>query len=130
MLTPKTTALIAAMSVLGTVAPAAFAQDLADPGDVIAENDIVVGVISQSNEVGDISQSIEQNAFSLAATGDYSKGDASSSIEQEASQGFCLQQGNSAAVAGRDATAVTANEIQAEAEAEDDSEAEAEVDCS
>jgi hypothetical protein len=124
MITAKTTALIAAMSVLGTVAPAAFAQDF------IFENDEVEADITQSNTVGDISQNIEQNAFSLAFTGDYSRGDASSSVEQEASQGFCLQQGNSAAVAGRDATAITANEIQAEAEAEDDSEAEAEVDCS
>jgi hypothetical protein len=59
MITAKTSALIAAMSVLGTVAPAAFAQDF-------VENDIVVGVIGQSNSVGDISQNIEQTQTATA----------------------------------------------------------------
>jgi hypothetical protein len=45
MLTAKTTALIAAMSVLGTVAPAAFAQDGGDYSVNIAE----IEGVEQSN---------------------------------------------------------------------------------
>jgi hypothetical protein len=53
MITTRTAALIAAMSLLGTVAPAAFAQ----VGNINEDDDI----FAQANEA-----SIRQNAFSVA----------------------------------------------------------------
>ena len=53
MITTRTAALVAAMSLLGTVAPAAFAQ----VGNINEDDDI----FAQSNEA-----KIKQNAFSIA----------------------------------------------------------------
>ena len=124
MITTKRTALIAAMSLLGTIAPAAFAQDY-------SENFAIIDDVTQSNENNfDVSQS--QFAIAEAETGDYSSGDATAAISQD--QGFCIQVNNANQVAGRDADSEQENEISAEAEAEafffSDADADAEVDCS
>jgi hypothetical protein len=63
MLTAKTTALIAAMSVLGTVAPAAFAQD-----DFSINVAIIEGVEQSNTNTFDIAQ--EQVGIAEASTGD------------------------------------------------------------
>jgi hypothetical protein len=128
MITTKTTALMAAMAVLGTVAPAAFAQDF-------SENFAIIDDVTQSNENNfDIDQ--DQFAIAEAETGDYSSGDATAAISQD--QGFCIQVNNANQVAGRDADSDQDNEISAEAEAEAaafffseaDADADASVDCS
>ncbi|MDQ3835745.1 MAG: hypothetical protein M3270_02250, partial [Thermoproteota archaeon] len=96
MISAKTTALIATMAVLGTVAPAAFAQD----DDSF--NFAVIKDVDQSNENNfDISQS--QFAVADAETGDYSSGDATAAISQD--QGFCIQVNNANQVSGRDSDA-------------------------
>jgi len=122
MISTKTTALMAAMAVLGTVAPAAFAQDY---------NEAYIDDVRQSNENNfDISQS--QFAVAVAETGDYSEGDATAAISQE--QGFCIQVNNANQVAGDDADSEQENEDYAEAEATaaffSDADATATKDCS
>ena len=124
MITTKRTALIAAMSLLGTIAPAAFAQDY-------SENFAIIDDVTQSNENNfDVSQS--QFAIATAETGDWSEGDATAAVSQD--QGFCIQVNNANQVAGRDADSEQENEISAEAEAfaaiVSDADADAEVDCS
>jgi hypothetical protein len=128
MLTAKTTALMAAMAVMGTVAPAAFAQDE-------SFNYAEITDVTQSNtNTFDIDQ--DQFAIADAETGDYSSGDATAAISQD--QGFCIQVNNANQVAGRDADSDQDNEISAEAEAEAeafyfsdaDADASASVDCS
>jgi len=124
MLSAKTTILMAAMAVMGTVAPAAFAQDY-------SYNEAYIEDVTQSNENNfDVSQS--QFAIATAETGDYSYGDATAAVSQD--QGFCIQVNNANQVAGRDADSEQENEISAEAEAEafffSDADADAEVDCS
>src|SRR5215204_1579889 len=136
MITAKTSALFAAMAVLGTVAPAAFANDFDfSYTEVNADQE-------NEAEIGDISQDIDQSAVSIASTGDYSYGDATSVISQDADQGFCIQISQSNA-AGRDNVESEAeNELSAEAEAaadaaaaifseaDADADADAQVDCS
>jgi hypothetical protein len=125
MITAKTTALIAAMSVLGTVAPAAFAQD-----DESFNFAIIRDVEQDIDNDFDISQS--QEATATATTGDYSTGDATAAISQD--QGFCIQVNNAQQVSGRDSSSEQENEISAEAEAEaffgSEADADASVDCS
>jgi hypothetical protein len=137
MITAKTTALFAAIAVLGTVAPAAFANDFRDYSytDVDADQE-------NEAEIGDISQDIDQNAYSEASTGDYSTGDATSVISQDADQGFCIQISQSNAAGRDDVESEAENELSAEAEAaadaaaayfseaDADADAEATVDCS
>jgi hypothetical protein len=109
MINVKTSALIAAMSVLGTVAPAAFAQD------DFSDNFAIIKDVEQSNENEfDIEQT--QEATATATTGDYSTGDATAAISQD--QGFCIQVNNANQVSGRDSDSEQDNEISAEAEAE------------
>src|SRR5215203_2442220 len=137
MITAKTSALFAAMAVLGTVAPAAFAQDFSvDASDtaVIADQDNDARV--------DVSQEINQDAVSIASTGDYSYGDATSVISQDADIGNCVQVSQSNAAGRDDVESEAENEISAEAEAaadaaaaifseaDADADADAEVDCS
>jgi hypothetical protein len=98
MISPKTTALIATMSLLGAVTPAAFAQDF-EIGDISSSLGVDI-----SKEVN---QNIDQDASSSATTGEDSSGDASSEVNQDASQGFCEQISISQATAGRDATTST-----------------------
>jgi hypothetical protein len=128
MLTAKTTALMAAMAVLGTVAPAAFAQDY-------SYNEAYISDVDQSN-TNDFTIDQDQVAIAEAETGDWSEGDATAAISQD--QGFCIQVNNANQVAGRDADSDQDNEISAEAEAEAeafffseaDADADASVDCS
>ena len=134
MITAKTSALFAAMAVLGTVAPAAFANDYSDTF-VYADQD-------NDATIGDISQDIDQRAVSIASTGDYSTGDATSVISQDADQGFCIQISQSNAAGRDDVESEAENELSAEADAEAaadaffgsdadaDADADAEVDCS
>jgi hypothetical protein len=124
MISTKTTALMAAMAVLGTVAPAAFAQDE-------SFNYAEITDVTQSNTNNfDIDQ--DQFAIADAETGDYSSGDATAVVSQD--QGFCIQVNNANQVAGRDADSEQENEIEADAEAEafffSDADADASVDCS
>src|SRR5215204_7266051 len=109
MITAKTSALFAAMAVLGTVAPAAFAQDFSDTF-VYANQD-------NDARIGDISQDIDQHAVSIASTGDYSYGDATSIVDQDADQGFCIQISQSNAAGRDDVESEAENELSAEAEA-------------
>ena len=139
MITAKTSALFAAMAVLGTVAPAAFAQDFS----VDASDTFVLADQENEAEIGDISQDIDQNAFSVASTGDYSTGDATSVISQDADQGFCIQIAQSNAAGRDDVESEAENELSAAAaaaadaaaaayfsDADADADAEATVDCS
>jgi hypothetical protein len=122
MISPKTTALIAAMSLLGAAAPAAFAQSFTNYGDV------------SSNQYVDITKKVEQALSQSAYTGDYSKGD----IDQEASQGFCEQIGVSQATAGNVANSALSQAIFSDADtntndndfSDVDAESEATTDCS
>ncbi len=71
----KTTALIAAMSLLGTITPAAFAQE-----DNSLTSSNIEGVTQSNDNAFDISQALEQNGEASASTeGD---GDATASVEQ------------------------------------------------
>src|SRR5215208_3525905 len=111
MIATKTSVLMAAMAMLGTVAPAAFAWD----GDDYSYNEAYIKDVTQSNEkTFDIYQ--DQDAYATATTGDWSEGDATAAISQD--QGFCIQD----------------NEISADADAEAEyysaAEADASVDCS
>jgi hypothetical protein len=127
MLTAKTTALIAAMAVMGTVAPAAFAQD----GDDNSYNEAYISDVYQSN-YADFTISQSQDATAEATTGDYSYGDATAAISQE--QGFCIQDNQANQVSGRDSDSEQENEDYAEANADafyfSDADATAIKDCS
>ena len=127
---------MAAMAMLGTVAPAAFANDFdfsVTDVDADQENDA---------EIGDISQYTNQEAYSEASTGDYSTGDATSVISQDADIGNCVQVSQSNAAGRDDVESEAENELSAEAEAaaaaeaffgseaDADADADAEVDCS
>ena len=129
MLKAKTTALIAAMSLLGTVAPAAFAQD-----DNSFNAASIKDVTQYNTNNFDISQTLEQNGIAEAETGYYSYGDPTAVVDQEASQRFCIQVNNNNQVSGDDSNSEQENEISAEAEAKakkrSAAEAEATVDCS
>jgi hypothetical protein len=124
MLTAKTTALIAAMAVMGTVAPAAFAQDY-------SYNEAYISGVDQSNSA-DFTISQSQDATAEATTGDYSYGDATAVISQD--QGFCIQDNQVNQVSGRDSDSEQENEIEADADASadffSDADADASVDCS
>jgi hypothetical protein len=120
MLSPKTTiaALIAALSVIATASavpafiPQAFAWTVVDNDD---EGNTVTA--DQSNSfTANVDQSISQSA------GTDDDDDGTSTITQEASQGFCLQANQQNAAAGDDATNTGVNAIVA-----DDGSA---VDCS
>ena len=138
MITAKTSALFAAIAVLGTVAPAAFAEDFS----VDASDTFVLADQDNDATIGDISQDIDQSALSVASTGDYSDGDATSVVSQDADQGFCIQISQSNAAGRDDVESEAENEISAEAAAEAaadaffggdadaDADADAEVDCS
>jgi hypothetical protein len=124
MLSAKTTILMAAMAVMGTVAPAAFAQDY-------SYNEAYIDNVDQSN-TNDFTIDQDQFAIADAETGDYSSGDATAVVSQD--QGFCIQVNNANQVAGRDADSEQENEIEADAEAAaeyySDADADASVDCS
>jgi hypothetical protein len=125
MLTAKTTALMAAMAVMGTVAPAAFAQE------DNSYNEAYISDVYQSNYKSfDISQ--DQSATATATTGDYSDGDATAVVSQD--QGFCIQDNQANQVSGRDSDSDQDNEISADADADaeyySDADASASVDCS
>ena len=120
MLSPKTTiaALIAALSVIATASavpaliPQAFAWTVVDNDD---EGNTVTA--DQSNSfTANVDQSISQSA------GTDDDDDGTSTITQEASQGFCLQVNQQNAAAGDDATNTAANAIAANDESA--------VDCS
>ena len=118
---------MAAMAMLGTVAPAAFAWD----GDDNSYNEAYIKDVTQSNEkTFDIYQ--DQDATATATTGDYSDGDATAAISQD--QGFCIQDNQANQVSGRDSDSEQDNEISADADAEAEyysaAEADASVDCS
>src|SRR5215211_8521496 len=127
MLTAKTTALIAAMAVMGTVAPAAFAQD----GDDNSFNYAEISDVYQSNYKSFYIDQ-DQSATATATTGDWSDGDATAVISQD--QGFCIQDNQANQVSGRDSDSEQENEISADADAEaeyySDASADASVDCS
>jgi hypothetical protein len=120
MLSPKTTiaALIAALSVIATASavpaliPQAFAWTVVDNDD---GNTVTA---DQSNSfTANVDQSISQSAGT-----DDDDDDGTSTITQEASQGFCLQVNQQNAAAGDDATNTAANAIAANDESA--------VDCS
>jgi hypothetical protein len=125
MLTAKTTALIAAMAVMGTVAPAAFAQE------DNSYNEAYISDVYQSN-YADFTISQSQDATAEATTGDYSYGDATAAISQD--QGFCIQDNQANQVSGRDSDSEQENEDYAEANASadfgSDADATAIKDCS
>jgi hypothetical protein len=125
MINVKTSALMAAMAVLGTVAPAAFAQDFMDPtGDVTVDDSFNYVEAYQSNSVEKtVNQNIEQNAYGSAS--DYGTVE----IDQDADQGFCEQINQQNAASGGDSFQSAANAIAASASG-DYSENEATVDCS
>ena len=116
---------MAAMAVMGTVAPAAFAQD-----DNSYNEAYISGVYQSNYDEFTISQS--QDATATATTGDYSYGDATAVISQD--QGFCIQDNQANQVSGRDSDSEQDNEISADADAEAEyysaAEASASVDCS
>jgi hypothetical protein len=85
MISPKTTALIAAMSLLGAVTPAAFAQN----GNTVTAD--------------------QSNSFSATISQSQSPSRDASSQEQ----GFCLQANQQNAAAGNDATNTASNTISA-----------------
>jgi hypothetical protein len=127
MIATKTSVLMAAMAMLGTVAPAAFAWD----GDDNSYNEAYIKDVTQSNEkTFDIYQ--DQYATATATTGDWSDGDATAAISQD--QGFCIQDNQANQVSGRDSDSEQDNEISADADAEaeyySDADADASVDCS
>jgi hypothetical protein len=127
MIATKTSVLMAAMAMLGTVAPAAFAWD----GDDNSYNEAYIKDVTQSNEkTFDIYQ--DQYATATATTGDWSDGDATAAISQD--QGFCIQDNQANQVSGRDSDSEQDNEISADADAEAEyysaAEADASVDCS
>jgi hypothetical protein len=127
MIAAKTSVLMAAMAMLGTVAPAAFAWD----GDDNSYNEAYIKDVTQSNKkTFDIYQ--DQFAIATATTGDWSDGDATAAISQD--QGFCIQDNQANQVAGRDADSEQENEDYAEANADaeyySDADATATKDCS
>jgi hypothetical protein len=127
MIATKTSVLMAAMAMLGTVAPAAFAWD----GDDNSYNEAYIKDVTQSNEkTFDIYQ--DQYATATATTGDWSDGDATAAISQD--QGFCIQDNQANQVSGRDSDSEQENEDYAEANASadfgSDADATAIKDCS
>jgi hypothetical protein len=127
MIATKTSVLMAAMAMLGTVAPAAFAWD----GDDNSYNEAYIKDVTQSNEkTFDIYQ--DQYATATATTGDWSDGDATAAISQD--QGFCIQDNQANQVSGRDSDSEQDNEDYAEANASadfgSDADATAIKDCS
>jgi hypothetical protein len=119
MLSPKTTiaALIAALSVIATASavPALIPQAFAFIPDDDDGNTVTA---DQSNSfTANVDQSISQSAGT-----DDDDDDGTSTITQEASQGFCLQVNQQNAAAGDDATNTAANAIAANDESA--------VDCS
>jgi hypothetical protein len=130
MISVKTSALMAAMAVLGTVAPAAFAQDFTDAtGDVTVDDSFNYVDAYQSNS---ITKYIDQNIYQSA--NGYADDDSRVSIDQDASQGFCELDNQQNAASGGDSNNAGANVISADSDAESDdegeSESEATVDCS
>jgi hypothetical protein len=123
MISVKTSALMAAMAVLGTVAPAAFAQDFS------ADDSFNYVDADQSNS---ITKYIDQNIYQSA--NGYADDYSSVSIDQEASQGFCELSNQQNAASGGDSNNDGTNVISADSDAESDdegeSESEATVDCS
>jgi hypothetical protein len=127
MIATKTSVLMAAMAMLGTLAPAAFAWD----GDDNSYNEAYIKDVTQSNEkTFDIYQ--DQYATATATTGDWSDGDATAAISQD--QGFCIQDNQANQVSGRDSDSEQENEDYAEANASadfgSDADATAIKDCS
>lgn len=92
MIVTKTTALIATMSLLGAITPAAFAQEFNNEGDIDSSLDATIEK--------QVSQSIDLSA-SNEGDGD---------INQKASQGFCEQIAISQATAGNVASTDTTQE--------------------
>jgi hypothetical protein len=86
MIPIKTTALIATMSLLGAITPAAFAQDF-----------------SASNTIGDftVDQSQTTDATATSEEGD-------SSVEVNNEQGFCINVAQASATTGSTADALAA----------------------
>jgi hypothetical protein len=96
MIPIRTTALIAALSLVGAVTPAAFAQNTV----TATQSNSFTGTISQS------------------ATQDSSDSDFST-VDQTSSQGFCLQVNQQNAAAGDDATNSAANLLDSAADVVD-----------
>jgi hypothetical protein len=116
MISPKTTALIAAMSLLGAAAPAAFAQSFS------FNNNGAVTATQSNSLTANIAQTSSQYV------GDDNTGD----VEQESSQGFCLQSAQQNAAAGNIAANIATQDI-SDVDVEDDSDQndiDVEVDCS
>ena len=118
MISVKTSALMAAMAVLGTVAPAAFAQDFS------ATDSFNYVEAYQSNSV---EKTVNQNIAQYASG--YAGDDGTVEIDQDADQGFCEQINQQNAASGGDSVQSAVNAIAASASG-DESENEAEVDCS
>jgi hypothetical protein len=118
MISVKTSALMAAMAVLGTVAPAAFAQDFS------ATDSFNYVEAYQSNSVD---KTVNQNIAQYASG--YAGDDGTVEIDQDADQGFCEQINQQNAASGGSSNQNAANVISAAASG-DYSENEAEVDCS
>src|ERR671925_877569 len=120
MLSPKTTiaTLIAALSVIATASavPAFIPQAFA----FIPEDD--EGTTVTADQSNSFTANVDQSITQSAGTEDNDDDDGTSTITQEASQGFCLQVNQQNAAAGDDATNTAANAIVA-----DDGSA---VDCS
>jgi hypothetical protein len=126
MISVKTSALMAAMAVLGTVAPAAFAQDFTDAtGDVTVDDSFNYVEAYQSNSV---TKTVNQNIAQYASG--YAGDDGTVEIDQDASQGFCEQINQQNAASGGDSDQSAVNAIAASASGDYYSENEAEVDCS
>ena len=111
MLSPKTTiaALIAALSVIATASavPALIPQAFA----FIPEDD--EGTTVTADQSNSFTANVDQSITQSAGTEDNDDDDGTSTITQEASQGFCLQVNQQNAAAGDDATNTAANAIAA-----------------
>ena len=112
MLSPKTTiaALIAALSVIATASavPAFIPQAFA----FIPEDD--EGTTVTADQSNSFTANVDQSITQSAGTEDNDDDDGTSTITQEASQGFCLQVNQQNAAAGDDATNTAANAIAAD----------------
>ena len=110
MLSPKTTiaTLIAALSVIATASavPAFIPQAFAW---IVADND--EGNTVTATQSNSFTANVDQSISQSAGTDD---DDGTSTITQEASQGFCLQANQQNAAAGDDATNTAANAIAAD----------------
>ena len=111
MLSPKTTiaTLIAALSVIATASavPAFIPQAFA----FIPEDD--EGTTVTADQSNSFTANVDQSITQSAGTEDNDDDDGTSTITQEASQGFCLQVNQQNAAAGDDATNTAANAIAA-----------------